>query len=277
MTKLEAVCKMLRSIHEAPVAALDTGNNSVAGLAETYLDEWDTTIQSEGWVENTEDDIDLTGVDTLKQVCSITAGNWTADTLVLNKTAAFASYTWAYGDQIYVASGTGVTAAWVRIASKTDDDNIVLATSIAATDATDIITTLIGWEDGIAVPSDILRIDGYGEDEEEDVVVRGGMLYDREDDTFAFADGLTVTRVRQLPFADLSLLMQRYIVAAASIEFQRRMTGGTTEDSYLASEYADAKHKFIKADANQRDLNMGDSDYGREVLGTGDVTNPSRP
>ena len=54
MTKLEGVYRMLRSLNEAPFAALDTGGTSVASRAETLLDQYDKTIQAEGWHVNKE-------------------------------------------------------------------------------------------------------------------------------------------------------------------------------------------------------------------------------
>lgn len=276
LTKLQAVNIVLRGIHEAQVSALDTGNESVTGWAEVYLDEADEAIQSEGWTCNTEYDIDVDGADTTKQAMVIAAGTWTVATLTLTKTAAFASYTWAYGDELYVSGGTGVTAGWYRIASKTSDNAIVMAESIATANAADITTTLIGWEDGIAVPSDILAMDTDGSDEYTPVEIRGGMLYDTDDDTFNFSGGLTVRRVRQLAFTSLPLLLQRYIVARAAVEFQRRMVQGDQQDEYLLQELDDARRKWLKYEDQQADTTCLNDDFAHSILGTGYTTNPAR-
>jgi len=65
-------------------------------------------------------------------------GAFTTSTKNLNKTAAFTSYVWVAGDLIYINAGTGVTVGLYEIASKTDSDNIVLATDIGGTDPTDV-------------------------------------------------------------------------------------------------------------------------------------------
>ena len=56
-----------------------------------------------------------------------TAATWTAATRTLTKTGAFASYTHRSGDMIYIASGTGHTAGWYTISSKSSSDAVVLA------------------------------------------------------------------------------------------------------------------------------------------------------
>jgi len=267
---------MLRTIHESPVAALDTGTTSVAGLAEQYLDEWDKAIQTEGWAENIEYDVDCDGVDVTKLTVSMTTGAWTAATRTLTKSGAFTSYTWAHGDQLYVSGGTGVTVGWYQIQSKTSANAIVLVKSIATADNTDTATTLIGWDDAIAIPTDILAMDGYDADDDEDVVMRGGYLFDKGDDTFTFSDGITVQQVRQLTFANLSELLQRYIIAGASIEFQRRMTQGQVEDNFLQSEYSEAKRKLFKSEAEQDDANVLETEHAHRILGTGLAYNQYR-
>lgn len=242
MTKLEACNRLLRAIHEEDVPALDTGGVSVMGRAEKYLDDTDKEIQSEGWHCNSEYKVSMTGVDTTKQAMVIAAGTWTVATLTLTKTAAFTSYTWVKNDQIYVSGGTTVTPGWFTIASKTDSNSIVLKTSIAVANQVDITTTLIGWDDGIAVPSDVLIINST---DGKDVVVRGGMLYDRENDTFKFTTAITVELVRQLSFVTLPLLLQEYIVAKAAISFQRRMTEGKEQDTFLLQEYQLARYNAM--------------------------------
>ncbi len=266
-TRLESVNRILRAIHEAPVAALDTGTSSVAGLAETYLDEADKEIQSEGWAVNTEYDVEITGADTTKLAMVIASGTWTVATLTLTKTAAFTSYTWAYGDQIYVSGGTGVTAGWYRIASRTSANAIVLATSIAAANNADTTTTIIGWDDGYAVPSDILSIDGYGGDSDLNLMNRGGMLYDPDEDSFDFGSAITVERIRQLSYITLPLSLQNYIVARASIEFQRRMTQGQVEDSFLQQEYERYKRKAFKEETETRDVRLLNDEHTMTILG----------
>lgn len=53
LTKLEAVNRMLRSVNQLPVAALDTAGTSIAAFAEQVLDEASTAYQARGLDENT--------------------------------------------------------------------------------------------------------------------------------------------------------------------------------------------------------------------------------
>lgn len=71
---------------------------------------------------------------------SVTGATWHESTLTLEKTNAFASYTFVEGDKITVTAGTGADLGDYEIDSRTDDDNIVLKTSIgsAADGQTDI-------------------------------------------------------------------------------------------------------------------------------------------
>lgn len=65
---------------------------------------------------------------------SVSTANWTVATKTLSQTGAFTQYTWASGDQINITGGTGITPGWYEIASKTDNDNIMLTTNLAAGD-----------------------------------------------------------------------------------------------------------------------------------------------
>jgi len=93
----------------------------------------------------------------------LTGATWTEATKTLTKTAAFASYTWLEADTLDLTDGTGATAAFYEVTSRTSDDAIVLATSIgsAADGQTDIEATLPN--DQVALPSDfdIQRVTAY--------------------------------------------------------------------------------------------------------------------
>jgi len=78
---------------------------------------------------------------------------WTDATKTITKAGAFADYTFESGDMLYIASGTHVTAGWYEIASKTDDDSIVMVDAIASPtgDESDWAITAIGDEYEIIV------------------------------------------------------------------------------------------------------------------------------
>ncbi len=72
----------------------------------------------------------------------IASGAWNNTAKTITKTDAFADYTFASGDEIYVSGGTGVTAGFFTIASRTSDDVIVTSSDIngGSGDVADITT-----------------------------------------------------------------------------------------------------------------------------------------
>lgn len=90
----------------------------------------------------------------------IASGTWTFGTLTLTKTGAFASYTFRSGDQIYITGGTGHTAGWYTIASKTSADAIVLEANagLAGADNANTTTNGIGREYEVIVDLETLAL-----------------------------------------------------------------------------------------------------------------------
>jgi len=70
----------------------------------------------------------------LRGVVSASTATWTAATLTLTDTAAFADYTFAAGDTLEIKSGTGATTGFYAVASRTDDDSVVLESTISSAD-----------------------------------------------------------------------------------------------------------------------------------------------
>lgn len=94
------------------------------------------------------------GLINLKGPISDTTATWTASTLTLTDTGAFANYTFRSGDQIEITAGTGATTGFYGIASRVDDDSITLDTSLATGN---LATGDIEWEirlDYAALPAD---------------------------------------------------------------------------------------------------------------------------
>jgi hypothetical protein len=98
------------------------------------------------------------GLINLKGPISDTTGTWTAASSTLTDTGAFASYTFQSGDQIEIISGTGATTGFYEISSRTDDDSIVLATSLASGN---LATGDISWKIRLnyaALPTDFRSV-----------------------------------------------------------------------------------------------------------------------
>lgn len=79
-----------------------------------------------------------------EQITALTAGAYddvgnAAGDHYLYTIGAFADYTWASGDKLKITGGTGITPGVYEIASKVDDDGILLTAS-AGSDAADVTT-----------------------------------------------------------------------------------------------------------------------------------------
>lgn len=62
----------------------------------------------------------------------LTGATWTESTKTLTLTGGFTRYVLANSTRIYISGGTGATAGWYTIASRTSDNAVVLSTSIGA-------------------------------------------------------------------------------------------------------------------------------------------------
>ena len=93
---------------------------------------------------------------------TLTAATWTETTpaLTLTEVGAFADYTFTPGDTVVITGGTGATEGVYNVASRTDDDSIVLEETIGA--AADASTDIAGRlpNDQILLPTgfDVQRI-----------------------------------------------------------------------------------------------------------------------
>lgn len=66
---------------------------------------------------------------------ALSAGTWTEATKTLTEAGAFTDYTFTAGDRILITGGTGVTVGEYEVSSRTDANNIVLATSCSTAGA----------------------------------------------------------------------------------------------------------------------------------------------
>lgn len=92
------------------------------------------------------------GKASLRAPITITGGTWTASTLNLEKTGAFAAYAHLAGDLLQVTTGTGLTAGFYEIGQRVDADNVRLLSS-PGPDAADLAGTI--ELDTAALPADV--------------------------------------------------------------------------------------------------------------------------
>jgi hypothetical protein len=145
---IEVITHALPGEPASPVEAMEMVNQ--AG-------HWLVSIHPWEWLKGRTVDLDL------RAQLSFTGASWTAATRTINSTGSFASYSFLSGDSIEVTAGTGVVVGNYEIESRTDDDNIVLATSILATDIADASVGGTIDNDQVSLPSDFdfQRIEAY--------------------------------------------------------------------------------------------------------------------
>lgn len=73
---------------------------------------------------------------------ALTAATFTTATKTLTETGAFTGYTWASGDYIFITGGTGVVAGIYEVASRTNNNTIVLVDDIGGTNPADVTSSV---------------------------------------------------------------------------------------------------------------------------------------
>ncbi len=121
--------------------------------------------------------------------------------------------------------------------------------------------------DKIEVAATILRIDTRDSSEDMNVAVRAGYLYDLDDLTDEFGSTVYATIVRRLGFSDLSVQLQRLIIAEACSIFHKRKIANPSWAEYLDREAARARLICRKSELDRSDLNLGDTDEARQISG----------
>lgn len=89
---------------------------------------------------------------------ALATATWTEATKTLTEAGAFADYVYAAGDTLVIESGTGATPGVYAIASRTDDDSIVLTESLSITGAdlaTGDIVSVYATDGMTEVPADL--------------------------------------------------------------------------------------------------------------------------
>jgi hypothetical protein len=124
-----------------------------------------------------------------------------------------------------------------------------------------------GDDSTIALGTGVLSADGYGVDASRDVCVRGGTLFDRNNNTDEFAGPVTVSLVRLLDFDDLPQALQEYIVKRSSRVFQRRQVGDLQNDSMLLQEEQEASLRAHQEDDDQSNDTIIQTAFHRAASG----------
>ncbi len=223
MQRLEAVNRILRGLGDPPVPALDTGGGSDAGEAETFLNESDKQIQTEGWAPNEQFNITVSLPDTALTATGGT-GTFTYGSTITQATSG-ATMTFYY-EASGIVYGKKLNATAFNTAN-------TIASGAVNRAAPTVVATITSAKH--AVPSSWLMVRPSNYEPKKFYNV-GGFLYDPENNTDTFTANVSVDRVVQNDFTTLPEWLAEYIVANASIRFQRYKRRGVTDDQMLQQE-----------------------------------------
>jgi len=262
MTKLEAVNDLLAAIGSYRVTALDTDGTSDAADAERLLDRFSRDIQAEGWHVNTEirgsDGAAgvLLNVPTTTLTVSSVSGAFTAgETVTGDSSGAYGTFHQTSGTTMYLSDVSGTF---------TTDDSLTGGTSGETADV-DAVSTVSEAE--IVLAADILAVDSTGADAWRDITVRDGKLYDRDNNTADFSEGVRVALLRELDFTALPVTLQKYITTAAAVRFNYNQTRNMERDAFLRDERRDAMAKAVGEDDRRDNRTLLSTRPGAAILG----------
>ena len=106
----------------------------------------------------------------------------------------------------------------------------------------------------IEVPENILKIDASNDNKE--VVRRGDRLYDKENHTFYFEEGIECDIVWFLEFEDLPQVVRDYITIKASRIYQSKIVGSEALYQFSMREEQQAYLRLKTEEIDTGDYNM---------------------
>ena len=112
-------------------------------------------------------------------------------------------------------------------------------------------------EGNLMLPFNTLKVDTSGNSAGLDLVQRGNRLYDRVNHTFQFKNGVvTVELVLCLPFDQMPEAARAYVTIRAARQFQERVMGSATTQSFNAQDEYRAMAVLRDAEAETADHNI---------------------
>lgn len=124
----------------------------------------------------------------------------------------------------------------------------------------------------IALPQNCLRVDRTVTDKDEDVIQRGGKLYNKTTHSFTISSSIEVDMVVLLDFEDIPEAARRYITIRAARIFQDRVVGDDTLHSFQQSDEMQAMVELMDEEAITADYSIFDNYDVARVLHRGIAT-----
>jgi len=114
-----------------------------------------------------------------------------------------------------------------------------------------------GATNKITIPANVLRIDGYYKTDE--VVTRGGFLYDKANQTYEFTQDISVNIVWFLDYEDLPQVARDYIAIRAARVFQGETIGAESLVGFTEFNESQAKLRLMEHESDIGEHNIFES------------------
>lgn len=113
----------------------------------------------------------------------------------------------------------------------------------------------------IYVPGNCIQVDTTGYSYQRDVCVRGNRLYDRDNHTYQFTDGVYVDMFLLLDFEELPQAARHYVTIRAARVFQQRVVGSEALGNFTERDEMRARAALRKYEADTADYNILTGNY----------------
>lgn len=124
----------------------------------------------------------------------------------------------------------------------------------------------------IALPPNTLRVDRTYYDKDEDLIQRGGRLYNKTNHSYTISNTVEVDMVVLLDFEDIPEAARRYITIRASRIFQDRVVGDQELHAFQQSDEMQAWVELQDEEAQTADYSVFDNYDVARVLHRGIAT-----
>tara|TARA_R100000458_G_C8273329_1_gene248193 strand:- start:265 stop:867 length:603 start_codon:yes stop_codon:yes gene_type:complete len=118
----------------------------------------------------------------------------------------------------------------------------------------------------IPVPTNAIWVTTRSPDSSKKVIIRDGFLYDKENHTYVFTDGIKVDMIILLPFTELPEFARRYIVTIAGRRFQARYLGSKELAGFTEQDEATALTTCEQLDAANEKQNILSNDISNRIM-----------
>ncbi len=130
---------------------------------------------------------------------------------------------------------------------------------------TEVLTLARDSDNKIPLSGNYLRVDATNP--ATNYVRRGTFLYDLDENTYIFADGVDVEVTRLIAFEECPPSFKKFVTVTAKLRFQKEVQGSRTQDALLTPEFYKARRAALDDDANDDDGNVLNHSTAAEVLG----------